>query len=106
MRCRESRCSMRSRSRRSALARFDDRALSRLRALIDARPAIEIDAPKLRRAAVLIPIIATPDSWSLLFTRRAENMAAHSGQISFPGGGVEAGEPFEAAACREAYEEV
>jgi len=88
------------------LARFDERALARLRELVDARPAIEIDAPKLRRAAVLIPIIATPGGWSLLFTRRAENMAAHSGQISFPGGGVEAGESFEDAARREAHEEV
>jgi 8-oxo-dGTP pyrophosphatase MutT (NUDIX family) len=88
------------------LARFDERALTRLRELVDARPAIEIDAPKLRRAAVLIPIIATPGGWSLLFTRRAENMAAHSGQISFPGGGVEAGESFEEAARREAHEEV
>jgi 8-oxo-dGTP pyrophosphatase MutT (NUDIX family) len=33
-------------------------------------------------------------------------MAAHSGQISFPGGGVEAGESFEEAARREAHEEV
>jgi 8-oxo-dGTP pyrophosphatase MutT (NUDIX family) len=88
------------------LARFDDRALERLRALVAARPAIEIDAPQFRRAAVLIPLIASPQGWSLLFTRRAENMAAHSGQISFPGGGVEAGERFEDAARREAEEEV
>ena len=33
-------------------------------------------------------------------------MAAHSGQISFPGGAVESGEPFEDAARREAEEEV
>ena len=88
------------------MARFDDRALQRLRAIVAARPAIEIDAPQFRRAAVLIPLIASPDGWSLLFTRRAENMAAHSGQISFPGGGVEAGEQFEDAARREAEEEV
>ncbi len=88
------------------MARFDDRALERLRALIAARPAIEIDAPQFRRAAVLIPLIASPDGWSLLFTRRAENMAAHSGQISFPGGAVEADELFEDAARREAEEEV
>lgn len=88
------------------MARFDDRALARLRELIAARPAIEIDAPQFRRAAVLIPLIATPDGWSLLFTRRAENMAAHSGQIAFPGGAVEEGEPFEDAATREAEEEV
>jgi len=88
------------------LARFDDRALERLRALIARRPAIGIDAPQYRRAAVLIPLIATPGGWSLLFTRRAENMAAHSGQIAFPGGAVEGDEPFEDAARREAEEEV
>ena len=88
------------------MARFDDRALERLRQIIAARPAIGIDAPQFRRAAVLIPLIATPDGWSLLFTRRAENMAAHSGQIAFPGGAVEEGELFEDAARREAEEEV
>jgi 8-oxo-dGTP pyrophosphatase MutT (NUDIX family) len=88
------------------LARFDDRALGRLRELIAARPAIGIEAPQFRRAAVLIPLIAAPDGWSLLFTRRAENMAAHSGQIAFPGGAVEGTELFEDAAIREAEEEV
>jgi len=88
------------------LARFDDRALDRLRQLIAARPSIGIDAPQFRRAAVLIPLIAAPEGWSLLFTRRAENMAAHSGQIAFPGGAIEAGEAFEDGARREAEEEV
>lgn len=88
------------------MARFDDRALGRLRELIAARPAIGIEAPQFRRAAVLIPLIAAPDGWSLLFTRRAENMAAHSGQIAFPGGAVEGTELFEDAAIREAEEEV
>lgn len=88
------------------MARFDDRALARLRELIAVRPAIEIDAPQFRRAAVLIPLIANAGGWSLLFTRRAENMAAHSGQIAFPGGAVEASELFEDAARREAEEEV
>jgi len=88
------------------LAHFDERALERLRAIVGARPAIEIEAPQFRRAAVLIPLIATPDGWSLLFTRRSENLAAHSGQIAFPGGAVEAGESFDDAARREAEEEV
>lgn len=86
--------------------RFDDAALSRLRAILSARPAIEIDAPKLKRAAVLIPLIPTGGGWSLLFSRRSKNLAAHSGQIAFPGGGVHPGEALEAAAVREAHEEV
>jgi 8-oxo-dGTP pyrophosphatase MutT (NUDIX family) len=86
--------------------RFDDEALIRLRAILAARPAIEIDAPKLKRAAVLIPLIPDREGWCLLFSRRSANLAAHSGQIAFPGGGVEPGEPLEAAAVREAHEEV
>ena len=56
-------------------------------------------------AAVLIPIIAraTP---TILFTRRTEHLAKHSGQISFPGGRFEAGDlsPVETA-LRETMEE-
>ena len=85
---------------------FDERALGELRRLLASRPAIEIDAPQYRRAAVLIPIIRNGDHWSILFTRRSENLAAHSGQIAFPGGTVEPGEPLELAAVREAEEEV
>jgi 8-oxo-dGTP pyrophosphatase MutT (NUDIX family) len=87
--------------------RFDDTALGRLRGLLIRRPSIEIEAPEYRRACVLIPLLRDDDGgWSILFSRRAENMAAHSGQIAFPGGAVEAGESLEAAAVREAHEEV
>lgn len=85
---------------------FDDAALARLRGLLIARPAIEIDAPQHRRACVLIPLIRNGASWSVLFTQRSENLASHSGQISFPGGSVEGDESLEAAAIREAEEEV
>jgi 8-oxo-dGTP pyrophosphatase MutT (NUDIX family) len=85
---------------------FDDRSLERLRALLRTRPAIEIDAPQFRRASVIVPLIRNQESWSILFTRRAENLAAHSGQIAFPGGAVEEGESLPDAATREAWEEV
>ena len=88
------------------MSRFNDRSLERLRALLSARPAIVIDAPEYRRAAVLVPLIRRDDGWSILFSRRAENLAAHSGQIAFPGGAVEDGEALEQAAVREAEEEV
>jgi 8-oxo-dGTP pyrophosphatase MutT (NUDIX family) len=85
---------------------FDDAALDRLREILGRRPAIEIDAPQHRRACVLIPLIRKNGGWSILFTRRAENLAAHSGQIAFPGGAVEGEESLEQAAVREAEEEV
>ncbi len=86
--------------------RFDIAALARLRTILSTRPAIEIEAPHLKRAAVLIPLVPTNHGWSILFSLRSINLAAHSGQISFPGGGVHPGEALEAAAIREAHEEV
>jgi len=85
---------------------FDDASIARLRRILKLRPAIQIDAPEYRRACVLVPLIRHEGKWSVLFTRRAENMAAHSGQIAFPGGGMEEGETLEEAAIREAEEEV
>ena len=85
---------------------FDDAALARLRELLAQRAPVEITDPKPRRACVLIPLVRNESGWAILFTPRAENLAAHSGQISFPGGSVEAGESLEDAAVREAEEEV
>lgn len=86
---------------------FDDDALSRLRAILGRRPAAEIHAPQHRRACVLLPLVRNDSGgWSILFTRRSDNLAAHSGQIAFPGGSVENGESLPQAAIREAQEEV
>ena len=86
--------------------RFDERALTRLKDVLARHRAIEIHAPELKRASVLIPIIRDREHFSLIFSRRAENLAAHSGQIAFPGGAVEDGESYAEAAVREAQEEV
>jgi 8-oxo-dGTP pyrophosphatase MutT (NUDIX family) len=59
-----------------------------------------------RRAAVAIlayPVDATP---YLALTRRHENLRSHGGQISFPGGSIDAGETASAAAVRELEEEL
>lgn len=88
------------------MTRFDDAALARLREIVGARPAVAIDAPQYRRACVLIPLVCTGGEWSILFSRRSPHLAAHSGQIAFPGGAVEVGEALEDAARREAHEEV
>ena len=61
-------------------------------------------APK--KAAVLIPLLLDVDEIHLLFTRRNENLAEHSGQVSFPGGSYEYGDDFPVGtAKREAFEE-
>ena len=60
-----------------------------------------------QRAAVLIPLIYRNSEWFLLFTRRAENVRHHPGQISFPGGRVdESDENIVYTALRETHEEL
>jgi len=88
------------------VSRFTDESLDRLRRILERRPAIEIEAPQYRRACVLVPLIYDDGKWSILFSRRSAALAAHSGQIAFPGGAVEDGEALEDAAVREAQEEV
>jgi 8-oxo-dGTP pyrophosphatase MutT (NUDIX family) len=60
-----------------------------------------------KTAAVLVPVMAREPEATVLFTQRTSQLAAHSGQISFPGGKIEEGDvtPVETA-LREAREEV
>ncbi len=59
------------------------------------------------RAAVLIPIIDRGDDLTVLLTLRADDLKHHAGQISFPGGRLEAGDTDAiAAALRETEEEI
>jgi 8-oxo-dGTP pyrophosphatase MutT (NUDIX family) len=57
-------------------------------------------------AAVLVPIVSHPEEPSVLLTLRSPRLSSHAGQVSFPGGRMEPGETPEAAAVREAAEEV
>jgi len=58
-------------------------------------------------AAVLVPIVARESEPTVLFTRRALHLRDHSGQVSFPGGRVAAGDASpEATALRETREEI
>jgi 8-oxo-dGTP pyrophosphatase MutT (NUDIX family) len=60
-----------------------------------------------RSAAVLIPFLRIADAWHILFTRRTEMVADHKGQVAFPGGRADTGDPSpEYTALREANEEI
>lgn len=59
-----------------------------------------------RTAAVLVPILDSSEP-ELVFTRRAEHLPQHPGQVSFPGGAAEQGDSTAVhTALREAREEI
>jgi 8-oxo-dGTP pyrophosphatase MutT (NUDIX family) len=59
-----------------------------------------------RRAAVLVALHRTPAGWSVPAILRPATMRAHAGQVSLPGGMIEAGETPVQAALREVEEEL
>lgn len=60
----------------------------------------------LQDAAVLVPVYDAPAGPRMVFIRRSDH-GIHGGQIAFPGGKREPGDPsLEAAALREAAEEI
>jgi 8-oxo-dGTP pyrophosphatase MutT (NUDIX family) len=66
-----------------------------------------IQDPRLKRAAVLIPLFKKEGEYYVLFTRRTNQVAHHKGQISFPGGRQEnKDKDLLDTALREAREEM
>ncbi len=60
----------------------------------------------IRPAAVLVPVVQRNEP-SVLLTERTARLADHGGEISFPGGKIDAGDASPAAAAlREAEEEI
>lgn len=66
-----------------------------------------LPAGSLKPAAVLVPVIMRSEGAMVLFTQRAPDLRAHSGQIAFPGGRMdETDESPLHTALREAEEEI
>jgi len=65
------------------------------------------EGARVTEAAVLVPLIARGGGVNVLFTQRTAHLADHAGQISFPGGRVEATDlTREETALRETEEEI
>lgn len=74
----------------------------------DLNPDMRADmaGKKLIPAAVLVPLVDRPEGMTVLLTKRTDHLHDHAGQISFPGGRVDAGDADAiAAALRETEEE-
>lgn len=70
------------------------------------KPTAQESCCTLKRAAVLLPIWHSNQP-TVLFTKRAQTLSKHAGQIAFPGGRLDPQDAsVVAAALREAHEEV
>lgn len=62
---------------------------------------------RVRHAAVLVPLVARHGGLQVLLTHRTSHLSGHTGQISFPGGGVEPRDRNrQDTALRETEEEI
>ena len=90
----------------------DPRALGLERLRRAFRPGMDVEPDRSEApvgiSAVLLPVYELPEAGpALLYTQRAETLRRHPGEVSFPGGRVDPGDPDPlAAALREAHEEV
>jgi 8-oxo-dGTP pyrophosphatase MutT (NUDIX family) len=89
---------------------FDaDRFETRLRELAHRDPFLfpAAEVPDhFRRSSVLIGFWREDSDLRVILTKRAATLSGHPGQMSFPGGTLEPGEDWGAAALRETEEEV
>jgi 8-oxo-dGTP pyrophosphatase MutT (NUDIX family) len=77
------------------------------RVLLTAQEATALDVRGRTDAAVLVPLYVSGGELHAVFTKRREDLRRHPGEISFPGGRYDEGEPdLIATALREAEEEI
>ncbi len=77
------------------------------RVLLSAEEATQLDVRGRTDAAVLVPLYVQDGALHAVFTKRREDLRRHPGEISFPGGRRDEGEPdLVATALREAEEEI
>ena len=69
-------------------------------------PPPRVADPDFRPAAALLLLYPLDDRWHVPLTVRGSRLRHHTGQVSLPGGRMNPGESPEAAALREAQEEV
>jgi 8-oxo-dGTP pyrophosphatase MutT (NUDIX family) len=71
------------------------------------KPFEQFDSRPARLAAVLVPLTYVDGDWHILYTRRADTVEHHKGQVSFPGGATDPEDTSpEDTALREADEEI
>jgi 8-oxo-dGTP pyrophosphatase MutT (NUDIX family) len=78
------------------------------RVLLDPAAAVRISVPGTRHAGVLVPLyLDAAGAVHAVFTRRREDLRRHPGEVSFPGGRRDEGDPdLRATALRETHEEI
>jgi 8-oxo-dGTP pyrophosphatase MutT (NUDIX family) len=84
-----------------------DEMVARLRTTIAARERVDIADTAARRAAVLVPLVASDDGLGILLCLRTADVWDHKSEVCFPGGSIEQRDdgPVEAA-LRELHEEL
>jgi 8-oxo-dGTP pyrophosphatase MutT (NUDIX family) len=77
------------------------------RVLLSPEDALTLEVRGATNAAVLVPLYLHEGRLHAVFTRRQDDLRRHPGEISFPGGRYDEGEPdLKATALREAQEEI
>lgn len=75
--------------------------------LLSPEDAAQLDVHGRTDAAVLVPLYRDGNDLYAVFTERRKDLRRHAGEVSFPGGRQDEGEPtLQATALREAEEEI